>query len=119
MKVKLISESTGFGYSGKIANWIVSQEEHIQTLEKLQSGLTVEIPEKIAKNIFNLVDVETGAVISYVANLFITNEEVKKKYTDRRLQAVAPIKNEIKSIFNDAKQKSNSRNVSPIEEENE
>ena len=99
MRVRLIPESTGFGYSGKIVDWITEAEDHVQLLEKLQSGLTVEFPARIARSIFNLVDVETGEVVSTRTTLMISKEEIKKKYTDYKRTEQAQFKATVKNIL--------------------
>jgi hypothetical protein len=82
MKVRLIKESSGFGYSSKIVEWMVSSEENMGKLEKIKKGKTVEIPERIAKRIHNLVDVETGNIISVRCQTHLNEVELKKRYAD-------------------------------------
>lgn len=118
MRVRLISESTGFGYKGSIVSWISEAEENVQLLEKLQSGLTVEIPARIAKAIFNLVDVETGEVVSSRTTLTTSLEEIKKKYLDNKRISQAQIREEVKDIFTpEISKKINPPIPKPLEED--
>lgn len=82
MKVRLIKESSGFGYSSKIVEWMVESDENMGKLEKIKKGKTVEIPERIAKRIHNLVDVETGNSISIRCQTHLNANEIKERYAD-------------------------------------
>jgi hypothetical protein len=80
MRVQVIRESTGFGYSQKIIDWITEADENLGKLEKLKKGEIVEIPERITRGIYNLVDVETGLVVSRRTFTELSPEEIKRIY---------------------------------------
>jgi hypothetical protein len=129
MKVKLIPESSGFGYSGKIVNWIVESDENLGKLQKLQKGNTVEIPEKIAKSIYNLVNVETGEIISYNHSVFITTDEVIMKHKEQGKEEIVKTREVLKEVFTEKvkikpldiikEESDNDSNIESLNEENE
>lgn len=85
MRVKLIKESSGFGYGSKVINWMVSDPENLNTLNRLKSGNICEIPKNIASGIHNIVNVETGEIVSTQCSLVgITREEVKNRYKTQK-----------------------------------
>lgn len=98
MKVKLIKESSGFGFNSTVANWIVKDEENLVLLEKIKQGFDVEIPDSIAKNIQNLVCIETGEIISKVFKLNISSDEVSKKYKSTQAEIKKEIKEQIQEV---------------------
>ena len=100
MRVRLIQESSGFGYSGNIVSWIVENDENLGKIQKLEKGNTVEIPDKIAKSIYNLVNVETGEVISYNHSLLITIEDVMKRYKEKGKEEIVKTREVLKEAFN-------------------
>lgn len=102
MRVRLIQESTGFGYSGNTVNWIVESDENLGKIQKLQKGVIVEIPEKIAKGIYNLVNVETGEVISYQHSIFIPIEEVMIRYKEQGKEEVVKTREILKDTFKES-----------------
>ena len=99
MRVKLIQESSGFGYSGGIVNWIVESDENLGKIQKLSNGNVVEIPEKIAKSIYNLVNVETGEVISYKHSLSISKDEVLMRYKEQGKEEITKTRENLKETL--------------------
>jgi len=99
MRVKLIQESSGFGYSGGIVNWIVESDENLGKIQKLSNGNVVEIPEKIAKSIYNLVNVETGEVISYKHSLSISKDEVLMRYKEHGKEEITKTRENLKETL--------------------
>lgn len=120
MKVRLINESSGFGYSSKISTWIGENEEHLGKLKNIQKGDTVEIPEKIAISIHNLVNVETGEIISRRSSVKLSSNEIKKRYMKGGFETVSKIRSiltpdtpeEISTRQKDIEEKSVKENVS-------
>jgi len=99
VRVKLIQESSGFGYSGGIVNWIVESDENLGKIQKLSNGNVVEIPEKIAKSIYNLVNVETGEVISYKHSLSISKDEVLMRYKEQGKEEITKTRENLKETL--------------------
>lgn len=99
MKVKLIKESSGLGYRSNLVSWLVSNEENLAALDRLSQNLEVDIPKEKAKLIYNLVDVETGEVISNYSNLTISKNEIKKRYQNKKYIKQAEVKTEIRKII--------------------
>ena len=99
MRVKLIQESSGFGCSGGIVNWIVESDENLGKIQKLSNGNVVEIPEKIAKSIYNLVNVETGEVISYKHSLSISKDEVLMRYKEHGKEEITKTRENLKETL--------------------
>lgn len=119
MRVKLVKESSGFGYSYKISSWLAQSDENMGLLKKLQKGAVVELPEKVAMSIHNLVDIETGKMISRRYQLSITEDEVKHRYLDTSLEEVANTRKIIKDLVKveDTTKIEVSSTIKPIEEE--
>jgi len=93
LKIRLIRESSGFGYTSYIPGWIAENGENAVTLKDLRNGKAVVLPETTAKNLYNVVDVSTGNIVSSHYSLVgITKEEVASKYLE-----VAEAPKEIKS----------------------
>jgi len=97
MRVQLIKESTGFGFNSMVANWSVEDIENITLLEKVKKGIIVELPERVAINIYNLVDVDSGEIVSKISNASITSNELKLKYKSTKEDT--KLKAEIKASF--------------------
>lgn len=98
MLVKLIEESSGFGYTTDVVNWMVRDEEHVSAIEMLKAGFEVEIPENIAKRIKNLVSVETGEIISKKYDVHISKEEIVRKYKNSRAEIKEKIGKQLGTI---------------------
>jgi hypothetical protein len=78
MKVKLINESTGFGFNSVVAEWLAQNIENGLLINKIPTGEIIDIPDKIALNCHNLVNVETGEIASKFYSLTINLEDLKK-----------------------------------------
>lgn len=100
MRVRLVQESSGFGFNQRIIPWMTESEENLHLLEKLQTGVACELPENIAKNIWNLVDIETGKIVSLRSSFEISIEEVSKRYIDKRKSDTSQIREAAKAILN-------------------
>ena len=92
MRVQFVKESSGFGYRSKIATWLAESDENLGKLQKLQKGNVVEIPNHIAGSIHNLVNVETGEVISGRSEIHISKDEIKKRYLKAGLETSAKVR---------------------------
>jgi hypothetical protein len=95
MKVRLILESSGFGYSNGAINWMVEDPDNLGVMEKLSKHMTVDIPARIVPSIHNLINVETGEFPSQIYDLHTDKEVIKAKY----VVPIDPIKQEIKQTF--------------------
>ncbi|HLD98266.1 MAG TPA: hypothetical protein VI815_02990 [Candidatus Nanoarchaeia archaeon] len=80
MKVQFVKESSGFGYSQKIASWLLQDPENAAAILDLSIGKAVELPESIAVNCYNLVNTATGKVISKNNGIYLTETQIKNKY---------------------------------------
>lgn len=99
MRVRLVNESSGFGYSSNVVNWMVQSEENLGKIQKLQKGSIVEIPEKIAMSIYNLVNVETGEIISSRNTINISTSEVIKNYKESGKEEIVKTRESLKTVF--------------------
>ena len=102
MRVKLIKESSGWGYGAVAAAFMVESPENFGLFSDLKKGKAVDIPSGVAKSLHNIVSVETGAVISKKAMVRLSPEEVKAKYQE------APKKKEIRNKLKDMNVKKDS-----------
>lgn len=80
MKIRLIKQSTGFGYGNQVCEWLGSNIENITLLNEFKKGNTIDVPEKTARSFHNAVDVETGVVISKYKDLKISEDKVSELY---------------------------------------
>jgi hypothetical protein len=103
MKVKLIHESTGYGYTANVTNWIVEDPENINTALRIKEEAVVEISDKIAPHFHNLVNVETGEIVSRSFSLIdITVEDVRKKY--KLFEDNTELRTDLKKVFKNKKE---------------
>ena len=103
MRVQLIKESSGFGYTAKIVEWLTQDEENIFTLNRLQEGQIVELPSNIAPDVHNLVNIETGTIVSKMCILnSITVNQVKELY-GKNLSA-GEVRSQVEQVFKIKKQ---------------
>jgi len=106
MRVQLIKESTGFGYGSKVIQWLVQDSENINTANRLKEGQICEIPDKVAIGFHNIVNVETGEIISLSYNLQdITKEEIKEKYQIEDFKQSTELKKNVSKILKATKPK--------------
>lgn len=117
MRVKLVQESSGFGYSGKLANWLAESDEHIGLMQKLKAGKVVEIPDKYARMIYNLVNVETGEIISRRHSLFIDAEKIAKIYKEHGKEDLLETKETLKNTFTNTPSFYEEEDESDVQEE--
>ena len=103
MRVKLVKESSGYGYGRVAATFMTESAENFGLFSDLRKGRTVNLPAAVAKSLHNIVSVETGAVISKKAMIRLTPEEVKAKYQE------APKKKEIRNKLKDMNLKKDSK----------
>lgn len=80
MKIQLIKESSGFGYSRQVCTWLSADIENINKINSFRQGEVIEVPEVVAISFHNAVDVETGIVVSKHKDLTITEEALKHRY---------------------------------------
>lgn len=95
MKVKLVKESSGYGYGRAAAIFMSESAENFGLLGDFRKGRAVELPAMVAKSLHNTVNVQTGEVVSKKAMIRLNPEEVKSKYQE------AKPKQEIRSKLKD------------------
>lgn len=100
MKIKLIKESTGFGYNTVVANWIAEDQEHLGLLRKFMNYQAIEVPENVARGLNNAIDVETGRLANPSrCKLHTAVEKLKPLYMTQQDVQNKEIKKEIKKAF--------------------
>jgi uncharacterized protein (UPF0335 family) len=97
MRVRLIQESSGFGYNSKVVSWLAKDSENYATVLALAEGQIRDIPENVARNCHNLVDTATGKIISKSYSITIPEAQLEK-YIDKTTTEIKSIGADIKKI---------------------
>jgi hypothetical protein len=106
MRVQVIKESTGFGFTSKAVSWISSDPENLNSVNRLKDGQIVEIPERIAHHFHNLVNVETGKIISLSFNLNKGTSVDKIKQAYKKEEDRTQIRQDVSRVLKANKPKS-------------
>lgn len=112
VRVQLVAESSGWGYKLIVGQWAVEDPENLAALTKLSRGGIVQIPIYIAEQIANLVNVETGEMVSIVNQIRLSEDALRQKY---KKEESDPVKSEIKESVQ--KMKKSKKKIKPTESE--